>query len=707
MWFSRSVRSIAVGILGTVMLAACSGSDGAEGPRTAEPGGSPSSVVEGVAGGPAESGRFGDGRALSARYAPAADRLVVLTTVGLAVREGWGSPSRLIERDSREAGHSAVSPDGELFALVDGVDPMLEVWNLSEGTRVFREPIDEVPGVVHSVTFDGDSSRLTVSTSASVVRWSLDGTPSVLIGAPATGTLGAAAVTPDGGRIVAAVVGTPTPSLVEWNASTGAQSLELRLGQDEQLGRTALSGDGSLVVVELVSAVGPAENSLAVVDLATGVVREQRIGIGSLTESMWTLGPGDRPMIVEPTTATVFEIDGSVVGQGDLVSDAEPVSVSAPSDGQTFVTVHEDGSLVVWGRAGERLSVLSPTAGVLREVARPDGSHVLTVGYSGVVDGWVVPEGASAGPIDQYAHGAVNSVAISSAGDRVAVAHEAGRVDLSDSDTGEIEVQLDHAGKSIDAVAFSPDSSEVVTGVGERLGLEAFDDTVTVWDTRTGEAESDIGGEGENVAGCSYFRNLVRYSPDGNLIAASSHDFTVTLYRADDLTPVLTLPPHGNTVLDIAFSRDGEMLATSSEDLMLRTWDVASGDLIAEHEAALGGYWAIAFAPDGATLATIGATGSVNLIGVGDGQIVKAFDDSANWLSNVVFSSDGSLLAAGGKDDDVLIWRTADGTVVDRLVGHAGRVNSVAISGDDSFLVSGSEDGTARRWSFSPDTGAS
>lgn len=658
-------------------------------------------------GGPVESGRFGDGRALSARYAPAADRLVVLTTVGLAVRDGWGSPSRLIERNSREAGHSAVSPDGELFALVDGLDPMLEVWNLSEGTRVFREPIDAVPGVVHSVTFDGDSSRLTVSTSASVVRWSLDGTPSVLIGAPATGTLGAAAVAADGGRIVAAVVGTPTPSLIDWNSTTGARSLEPRLGKDEQFGRTALSGDGSLVVVEVVSAAGPAANSLAVVDLATGVMREQRIGTGSLTTSMWTLGPGDRPMIVEPTTTTVFEIDGTVVGQRDLVNDAEPVSVSAPSDGQTFVTAHEDGSLVVWGRAGERLSVLSPTAGVLREVTRPDGSQVLTVGYSGLVDRWLAPEGVSAGPIDQYAHGAVNGVAISSGGDRVAVAHEAGRVDLRDSDTGKIEVQLDHSGKSIDAVAFSPDSAEVVTGVGERLGLEAFDDTVTVWDARTGQAESDIGGEGENVAGCSYFRNLVRYSPDGELIAASSHDFTVTLYGADDLTPILTLPPHGNTVLDIAFSPDGEMLATSSEDLMVRTWDVASGDLIAEYEAALGGYWAIAFAPDGATLATIGATGSVNLIGVGDGQVVKAFDDSANWMSNVVFSSDGSFLAAGGKDDDVLVWRTDDGMVVDRLVGHAGRVNTVAISRDDSFLVSGSEDGTTRRWSFSHDDGPS
>ena len=41
--------------------------------------------------------RYGDGRALTARYAAAANRLVVITTVGFAVHDG-SAPPRLIER---------------------------------------------------------------------------------------------------------------------------------------------------------------------------------------------------------------------------------------------------------------------------------------------------------------------------------------------------------------------------------------------------------------------------------------------------------------------------------------------------------------------------------------------------------------------------------------------------------------------------------
>lgn len=700
MWVSSSIRAVLLGLLGAVSLVACSASDTGSATPRSEPRGSLWSADSGAAGESGESIRFGDGRALSAHYSPVADRLVVLTTVGLAVYEGWGGSSMLLERSSREDVHSALSPNGEFLALVDGTDPQLEVWNLSDGERLFTAPVGDLPGVVHSVTFGVDSSLVTVSTTESVVRWSLEGERSLLIGPPEVGALGPAAISTTGGQVVAAVAGAATPAIVVWNASAGSRSFDLDLGPDEQLGGTALSSDGSLVVVELVSAAGSDQNSLAVVDPATGVLRDHRIGVGALTTSMWAVGPGDRLMFVQPTTVSIFDIDGAVVGGGDVANDAAPISVSAPSDGDTFVTAHEDGSLVVWGLGGERLSMVSPTAGVLREVIRPNGSYVVTVGFSGLVDGWVVPEGESVGLIDRFSMGAVNSVAISSSGDQVAVAHAGGRVDLTDSQTGVVAVQLDHDGRNVDAVAYSPNSSRLVTGIGERLGLEAFDDTVTVWDARTGNAEREIGGEGENVAGCSTFRNLVRYSPDGKLIAASSHNFTVTLYEADGLSPVLTLPPHGNTILDITFSSDGKMLATSSEDLMLRIWDVASGDLIAEHEAALGGYWAIAFAPDGASLATIGATGSVNLVGVADGQVVQAFDDAANWQSNVTFSRDGSLLATGGKEDEVLVWKTSDGTVVDRLVGHADLVNAVAVSADDSYLLSGSEDGTARRWSL-------
>ncbi len=38
---------------------------------------------------------------------------------------------------------------------------------------------------------------------------------------------------------------------------------------------------------------------------------------------------------------------------------------------------------------------------------------------------------------------------------------------------------------------------------------------------------TSFGGEEENVTGCSFFQGAVDFSPDGTLLAATSHDFTV------------------------------------------------------------------------------------------------------------------------------------------------------------------------------------
>ena len=65
-----------------------------------------------------------------------------------------------------------------------------------------------------------------------------------------------------------------------------------------------------------------------------------------------------------------------------------------------------------------------------------------------------------------------------------------------------------------------------------------------------GEA-AQFGGEAEKVAGCAFFRNEVRFSPDGELMAANSHDFTVSLYDPSDGMILHTFPPHASTVTDL------------------------------------------------------------------------------------------------------------------------------------------------------------
>ena len=120
------------------------------------------------------------------------------------------------------------------------------------------------------------------------------------------------------------------------------------------------------------------------------------------------------------------------------------------------------------------------------------------------------------------------------------------------------------------------------------------------------------------VAGCAFFRNEVRFSPDGQLMAANSHDFTVSLYDPSDGVILHTFPPHASTVTDLAFSPDGERLVTASDDSTMRVWSVADHQLLQEYATPPGGYWSMVFAGDGRSLVVSDVVGVVSVIDVED-----------------------------------------------------------------------------------------
>ncbi len=118
----------------------------------------------------------------------------------------------------------------------------------------------------------------------------------------------------------------------------------------------------------------------------------------------------------------------------------------------------------------------------------------------------------------------------------------------------------------------------------------------------------------------------VAFSPDGALLVSSSDDQTVRLWNAETGECLHILRGHSQGIRSIAFSPGGELLASSSDDQTICLWDVA-GSPLEQPRRILRGHAGrirtIAFSPDGKTLASGSDDGTIKLWDVQAGTCIQ------------------------------------------------------------------------------------
>ena len=129
-----------------------------------------------------------------------------------------------------------------------------------------------------------------------------------------------------------------------------------------------------------------------------------------------------------------------------------------------------------------------------------------------------------------------------------------------------------------------------------------------------------------------------------------------------------------STVTDLAFSPNGDLLATTSDDSTLRIWSVADRQMVNEYTTPPGGYWSLVFGGDGRTLVVSDLVGTVSVLDIDTGAVVRTFAGQKNRLAELAISPDGSLVASGADDNTVELWSTATGELLAQLPGHTAPV---------------------------------
>lgn len=127
---------------------------------------------------------------------------------------------------------------------------------------------------------------------------------------------------------------------------------------------------------------------------------------------------------------------------------------------------------------------------------------------------------------------------------------------------------------------------------------------------------------------------------------------------------VKSLGDHLKPVWSVAFSSDGQKLASAGTDSLVKLWEVATGVLIGtfEHKDVVR---SVAFSPDRRTLASA-AGSSVLLWDVQTLHAAGILSPHRHNVSSIAFSSDGSTLAACSWGE-VRLWRVATKTHIGTL----------------------------------------
>ena len=189
----------------------------------------------------------------------------------------------------------------------------------------------------------------------------------------------------------------------------------------------------------------------------------------------------------------------------------------------------------------------------------------------------------------------------------------------------------------------------------------------------------------------------IAFSPDGQLLASGSADNTIKLWDTVSKREVRTLAGHTGGIKAVAFRPDGQWLASGAIDANIKFWDVATGKELRNLNGN-GSVSTVAFSPDGRWFAAGNMEKEIKLWDLKTQGEPLTLSGHSGFITSVAFSPDGRWLASGSADKTVKIWETETGREVRTLMGHSDRITSVVFSPDGQWLATGSFDTRVKVW---------
>ncbi|MBN2471689.1 MAG: WD40 repeat domain-containing protein, partial [Anaerolineae bacterium] len=337
---------------------------------------------------------------------------------------------------------------------------------------------------------------------------------------------------------------------------------------------------------------------------------------------------------------------------------AEAIAAALSPDGHTLATSTNDHTISLWSLSDDfrdvslvqQFAVSGHSTGVNAVSFQPDGSGLISCAGTRFSSAdatlrlWDTVTGEQQAILAEFSRGATGC-AYSPAGDIVAVVL-ADSISLRDAVSGMELMVLEGHENAITEIAFSPD--------GARLASASDDTTVRLWDVTSGEQVAVFEDHTQEVKALAVSADGTLLASGGGKYADDEGDFTIRLWDVKTGSLVNSLEGHVSQILSLAFGPDGVSLVSSSRypDKAIRLWNVAAGS---EELVVYSGVVArdMAFAPNGEILATATDDDLLRLWNTDMWYPLVALNAHP---TNLAFNADSSLLATGSADGTIRLW---------------------------------------------------
>jgi WD40 repeat protein len=261
-------------------------------------------------------------------------------------------------------------------------------------------------------------------------------------------------------------------------------------------------------------------------------------------------------------------------------------------------------------------------------------------------------------------------------------------IKLWDTTTGKIIKTLAGNNGEIDSLAWNRDGKTLAAANGNQI---------SIWNISTGKLIKNL---------FSVRVNLIAWSADGKTLAAVERN-AIQLWDTTTGKLIKTLPGHSMSVRGLAWSMDGNILASAGDgDNIIKLWDKTTGNLIkiltgsgATSNGIDGNNGnilnAIAWSQDDKFIATTDIEKTIQLWDVTTGKFIKSLAGHDGTILGIVWYSNGKTLASVSQDKTVKLWDISTGKVIDNIRINLPVALGVAWSGDGRKLAVG-------EWSLTP-----